>query len=586
MPTLAWRWAVDANHTRAGIVAASLSPVGDGIIVYGMMVSQHAPGLACSIRNGMQSGADDRMKSQWVPVVNATEIPEARGDRQSFGERYKHKWPSGAGMVEVDNALAGARFVCPFSDKLSRNNATGSILVRRARHFAAYTISVRSSTGWQIDNVTIHSLGYPIVDGFEDAADSGMVQSALSIAPTPSVRTDEVQGADVTVCVQYVYGTGYSRSTLLEFAAWYYLLGARRIVVFDSIESDLEPGDGRHVAQERQGVLHALAAALGNRFVVVRGLATWDMMRRTRSHMSAQTLAGNMCKAAAGALAVPGRATYALLADIDEFLSPPSSDASMSQRIATRLEGSLGRLALHVDRGSPATALYLQDAAAVASRVHRGHGTGRCLSFASVYYYTRVCDDSNHASSRNSDEHSSSNGRGAVEADDAQPAILRRSWRGWPDNFEDGPSHLWRGFSHWNFHERSKFLVDAIDDQVLTGAHECCCRPMQAGGKQCSSRNSGLEVHTCATLEFMPLEHWHVRHLKGSGLRDGFSLDPCRRTKTVSSIKLIAGERQHVTIEPEEVSFPRTWAAEYQAALDNLARTLEAKERQARPEVV
>ena len=79
--------------------------------------------------------------------------------------------------------------------------------------------------------------------------------------------------ADVTVCVQYVYGTGYTSRTLQEFAAWYLLLGAKRIVVFDSMEPSLEPTAEQPTAMERKEALHSLSVALGRRFVVVRGLS-------------------------------------------------------------------------------------------------------------------------------------------------------------------------------------------------------------------------------------------------------------------------------------------------------------------------
>ena len=77
--------------------------------------------------------------------------------------------------------------------------------------------------------------------------------------------------------------------------------------------STLEPRVPRPGAAEG-----APDAVFDIRGVVVRGLATWDMMRRTRSHMSGQSLAGTLCKAAAGALA-GGHAAFAMLPDFDEF---------------------------------------------------------------------------------------------------------------------------------------------------------------------------------------------------------------------------------------------------------------------------
>ena len=519
MPTtdLAWHWAVGANGcncTRAGIVAATRGP--NIVTVHGVLATRHLRLLECSFDGG----------ATWAAARDPTAIPESNHDKFSFSDRYKHKWPMAHGDIEPDTGLIGARFSC----------AIGMAAVPRL-------LSVRvSSDEWRIDGVAIHQPGYPIVSGDDEAGSSSSGSSS---------------SADVTVCVQYVYGTGYTSRTLQEFAAWYLLLGAKRIVVFDSMEPSLEPTAEQPTAMERKEALHSLSVALGRRFVVVRGLAVWDMMRRTRSHMSGQSLAGNLCKSAAGALAHGSRPTFALMPDIDEYLTPPTSDADQPHRLATRLAGSLKRLAAHVHGGLSATSLYLNDPSTVASRVHHGGGTTRCLSFASIYYVLPACKD--------------------IEEDPARlglsrPAILRRLWRGQPDNFEAGPSYNWTSFVHWNFFVRSKFLVDATDDNVLTANHECCCKPESRGKAQCSTR-AGLTVnHTCATLEFMPLEHWHVRHFKGGGL----GKDPmlCRHTVTMNAIQSIDGTRKHVTLQPTEVGFPLPWANEYLSSLRNLTRRL------------
>ena len=535
---LEWRWAYSAtsNRTYAGVVAAVRAA--DAIVVHGVLQKSDIDRkLHCSL-----NGED------WVHASDETAIPESDPDKLSFRERYNHKWPSSIteGVVELsgDSSLLGlvygARFTCSFGARDSSNSRQ--------------VLSVRSDSGWRIDGISIRCPGYPIVGGEAQGNECPMrsgTGATLSLA-------HEAKGADVTVCVPFIYGTGYARRTLHEFTAWYLLLGARRIVAFDSMQPRLEPIKAQHVAQDRVGSLDALSAALGSRFIVVRGLATWDMMRRTRSHMSGQSLAGNMCKAAAGALAVGGRATYVLLPDFDEFLSPPASDALVPHRLATRLAGSLRRLALHVHSGVSVTSLYLDEAEA-ASRVHRGRGTRRCLSFASVYYYSPMCAETGSRSTTTA----------GVEA---QPSVLQRLWRGTPDNFEPGPSHKWTSFRHWNFFVRSKFLVDATDDAVLTANHECCCRPDPQPGSQCTTRDGRLDRHTCATLEFMPMEHWHVRHFKGSGLADG--KDECRSWSFRHFKGVVNGSRQQVPMYPEEVSFPRSWAEEYSAALSNLTRAV------------
>ena len=70
-------------------------------------------------------------------------------------------------------------------------------------------------------------------------------------------------------------------------------------------------------------------------------------------------------------------------------------------------------------------------------------------------------------------------------------------------------------------------------------------------------------------LEFMPLEHWHIRHFRGSGLVDG--PDPCRRTSNLSSVLAVDNVRKRVTLPAEEATFPESWAAEYEAALGNFS---------------
>ena len=70
----------------------------------------------------------------------------------------------------------------------------------------------------------------------------------------------------------------------------------------------------------------------------------------------------------------------------------------------------------------------------------------------------------------------------------------------------------------------------------------------------------------------MPMEHWHVRHFKGSGLADG--KDECRSWSFRHFKGVVNGSRQQVPMYPEEVSFPRSWAEEYSAALSNLTRAV------------
>ena len=98
-------------------------------------------------------------------------------------------------------------------------------------------------------------------------------------------------------------------------------------------------------------------------------------------------------------------------------------------------------------------------------------------------------------------------------------------------------------------------------------------------GKHCSSRSGLLGRHACATLEFMPLEHWHVRHFKGGGLAYGLANQtgndgPCRKSGAVSSVLATNGKRQRVLSTPEEDSFPSAWLVEYKEVLDRVTHAV------------
>ena len=574
---LDWRWAVDerTNRTQAGVALATArapgSAIDTGVTVYGVVIRNQLHGLECS----------DNAGATWSSATLQTIIPEADLDKTSFNQRYNHRWPHGLtreqAVVEPDVGLTGSRFVCPRTHLQSG---------QRHHHQGGGRLSVRHRNHrWRIDDIDIHRAGFPILSEGD---------------PLPHEQSNGDGrgggggggggGADITVCVQYVYGSGYSRRAILEHAAWYLLLGARRIVTFDSLEPALEAsGERRRAAQESMATLQQTARALGSRFIVVRGMATWDVMRRTRLHMSGQSLAGTLCRNAAGSLVSLGSgsarsgagphlrgagAAYVLLPDLDEFISPPVSDAFMPRRLGTQLSGALRRLVKRVDSGLPATGLYLDDHAAIGSRVYQGSGALRCLSFASAYYYLPTCSE---VSSRLT----SSALPTMTSRAQLLPTIFRRSWRGQPDNFEDGPSHNWTAFPRWNFWVRSKYLVGAApgDDALMTGNHECCCRMAAQVGQQCTRRFGGVGNHTCSTLEFMPLEHWHIRHFKGlEGDERGAAgtAMPCRKSSWVASVQAMHGVRRKVTIQPQEAPFPESWAAEYTKMLSNLTYLVDA----------
>ena len=576
---LEWRWHVDAfNKTRAGIVAAVQSAeAANSFTLHGVMATKHLPFVACSI-NGHE---------QWARASATTAIPESDYDPQTLSARYRHRWPQNAGPVENDNGLVGVRFTCNFPTLAAIDRET-HLLVR---------VKLAGIELWRIENIRMHCPGYPIVGSITPRKHAfslpSLTPSVLGRSVYDGLAKGEDAKSEVTVCVQYVYGTGYSLQAVLEFTAWYLLLGVRRIVIFDSMEPELEVGEARQqAARERMLGLQKLSAALGDRFIIARGLATWDMMRRTRTHMNAQSLAGNMCKAAVGGLAASASggdtsttppAQFVALLDLDEYLTPPAEDASVPGRVAMRLSGSLRRLADYVTSGDPVTAQYLRDSRAARSRVHNGIGSHRCLSFASAYYLPPPCgaggsDASNSSITTGMTTRGWSGGWGgqhSISTEDPLPAMLQRSWRTPPDNFERGPSHTWRTFLHWNFFVRSKFLVEAGDDKVLTGNHECCCRAAGSFGKQCSTRSGLVANHSCATVEFMPLELWHIRHLQGGGLSTNVAhRAPCRNTGPVQGVIATNGTRKRVSVMPEATSFPSTWGSEYVSALSTMSRLL------------
>ena len=546
--TLEWRWAhgggtgVDSRKPwRVGLVAAVRSSrTADTVVVYGVAPVLHLQALACSLDG-----------SRWVPAQEQTAIPESTADRQTMLNRFRHKFPT-QGKREGDLGElmpVSIRFAC----KLSNDSLLPT---------PGQTLQVASGTIWSV-NLPIHCRGYPISEsGNSTHLD---LESSPNTLQANSARVGSVDpGVDVTVCVPYMYGRGYGRHTILEFTAWYLLLGARRVVMFESMEPELTVPSEKAVVKERVEALHALSRKLGDRLVVVRGLATWDVMRRTSMHMNGQTLASNMCKDAAGALAPHVSKAFALMLDLDEFLAPPPPTLVQSeQRPHERLAGSLERLARRVTNDQSAVSLRQGGAQAMLSRVHVGVGSGRCLSFASSYYLPPAC------SALNASDYAST-----VDSTSPLPTILWRSMRGQPDQFELGPSHAWTWVTRWDWRVRSKYMVDATDFMSLVGVHECCCRftTRRVGGSgnptsQCSTKHGLSKDHSCAALEFMPIEQWHVHHFRGKKLcQTNATHRAVRWTKSPTGV----GKSAHVSVRAQDEPLPVAWANEYVDALHTL----------------
>lgn len=471
--------------------------------------------------------------------------------------RFQHKYPKGAVVEHVKTDMVGVRFVCSIGSNARQQ--TGTMSIRGGG---------LGTSAWQVDKVRIHCAGFPILGNIDEAANAScsmgrgaVTQYQASDAPSAIIETE------VTVCVPRIFGHGFSTRTLLEFIAWYILLGARRIVFFDSMEPELEvTADERAIAQERMEGLYAIARAMPDRISVVRGLATFDFMRRTMNHADGQSLANNLCKDAVGVIAAAGgRTAYIASLDVDEFLSPPVSDFSQREqeqppeRKSSKLAGALSRLTAHMHDGRPATGRHVYEDQLVNSRVHAGRGTGRCLSFAGVYYSFPACAD----------------GKSEDDQVDLRPPLLRMSWRSQPDNFELGPSHNWTVYKTWNFNVHAKYVVDANSQSHVAGIHDCCC----AAGKNyakgtCVGRHGpGKMGHSCATVEFMPLEYWHVRHLRSPVVK--MNRSACQYGGAMKSVLNIGRVHHAVWLKAkggETNALPAAWELEYETALRGLSR--------------
>ena len=550
-----WRYAdITSNVTRsaathlaflpsqAGVVAATWDG-GHILTVFGYMLHREvqtatsvwhraAPRLQCSLGGFV-----------WVDAVNLTELPASAADLHAFREAYSGIRVHG----KSPDDLHGVRFGCTFE-------STGTIV--RAGTLASFRFGAPGNAQWAIHGVTVRCAGYPIV-AFNN--ESG----GCSSAPESTVFTANVT---ITACLTNLYGAGYDTRLVAEYAAWYLLLGVSRVVVFESIEPDVQQrfyGDMRaQRARRNLEGMHRLVRNTGGRVQIVRGLAGWEMMRRTANHDHGQTLASNMCKAAARALAKgSGQTPYVMQMDIDEFLVPPSADGTSSHR---SLAGALVRLTQHLETGAPASALYLRDAAKVSSRVERFDGLGRCLNFADVYYIPAPCNDTTGASLDQQQ---------VPRSEDRRAALVRLNRRLQPDKFESGPSVDWKVIRRWNFIVRAKYIATANDDTLL-GVHECCCNKVVHGVclRPGVKRVVAGMAPPCAAVEHMPLEFWETRHLK-----HGFAMTAaCSRSLSkglaLAQVDITNPRGRWTNIRGELHSLPDAWNKAITEAVDALVR--------------
>lgn len=510
--TLVWRWSggdsPTLNGTRAGIVWASVSAADASVVTVFGAITQRTGALECILDGG----------DAWVEATHVSYLHEGFSHFDWFRRVFRHRHPDLLTSGPPSVKAGSVRFRCPFRSGLA---------------LAGRTFGVRMQH-WQIDGVPVRAAGFPVA------------QPLAAAAAPPRV----------TVCVQYMYGLGYTSRALTEFLAWYQLLGAHNFILFD----DMEPHRFAHrdsaevaLAQQRRDAIASLAQAPAARLTVVRGLCTHEFMLRTS--IKCQVLAGNMCMESAAAA---GAGAYTLPVDIDEFLTPPVAFGPLT--------GALQRLAEGVGAGTPVSVL---------GRVLRHPGLGACIKFVGIYYTARPCGD---GTSETRD----------ASADDGL-GVSRLAYRTVTDNFEEGPSYEWTTLRWWDWRVHAKYLQDATVPNATVGIHSCClleslssqvaaeraaeqaARPEQLGGVEAIERTEGA----CARVEHAPLESWRIRHLReapGSSCAD-YS-DPRER---VHARLWRGGRSSEVDIYPDHVAFdplPAAWQRDAQASYEELLRQL------------
>tara|TARA_B110001452_G_C15230850_1_gene426366 strand:- start:372 stop:1886 length:1515 start_codon:yes stop_codon:yes gene_type:complete len=336
----------------------------------------------------------------------------------------------------------------------------------------------------------------------------------------PSTTTGSSDGnASMQVCMPYAWGEGRgapSPSMLLEYVTWYVLLGADRVVIFDDFDNRTAPG---------ALALSALAEAkhLQGRVLVVRGLCLADTQRRAPLHESCQVLSNNLCRHLAGA------SGYVLGLDQDELLAPSAKLSPLPS-----IDGALRSLTRTLEAGGTITGSAMSK---VRPRLQRPEqGRGRCALFAGVSYYPCI-------------------GREASRAQDFESArIFRMPTRGTPVTFEEGPSHLWQHVRTWGGEVKAKFLMSTEGDETVLGIHHCCIATASSSGQR-----------GCATIEHVPIEAWHVRHLRARDDAEGCRAPPRRAELAVApkSSTQIVQNGSHLHWEP----LPAEWVDAYSRAL-------------------
>ena len=268
-------------------------------------------------------------------------------------------------------------------------------------------------------------------------------------------------------------------------------------------------------------------------------------------------MANNICRHWARADAVvSGPGSFVITPDLDEFMAPATLGGAAppllgSEHAALPLRGALARLAHAMGTGGSVAA-----SAGLPARVRHVEGSaarGRCLKVAGVNYFPPACP-------------TASSSVAAALSPLMLPRVLHMTTQAQPDAYEAGPSWAWKHVS-WGGQVRAKWLATAApgDEDSIVSIHHCC-QPISSLQLATSSRDAepgsalrrrlkikasthgddgkegkeGKEVRVCASQEQLPIELWHVRHLRGSNGAGG----ACRPQHDASSfhMRLVTGK--------------------------------------------
>ena len=558
---ISWRWSsphASMKATQAGIAAASVDlDDPSGIVLWGAVRGK-------TTFNALTSGklaARCYVRNQSVPISAVHTLFEGFSMPWFYEQRFGRTHAESVELKrsrQIEWTFATVRMRCaglppnllPLEGKL---------------------VTVRpDDDSWEVAGIPILSPSFPLAsvrDGGGGGGGSSSLIEASDEQAEGGAGADDLSKPSITVCVAYVHSRGYTTRHVTDFVAWYLLLGARRIIIFDSLEADRVSHMGSEVpAQVRENIegMRSLASALSPRVVLARGLCTHDTMQRATLNANCQVLASNLALQAVRAADVKSPSAYIIFADFDEYLVPPvgvaagcvaemgSSPLPPPER-QPRLRGSLSRMAARVAAGGTVTCSALSSKRVDRPRARAAKRTaepppgvsaspalaagrsssGACIKFANVYHLPPLCN-----SHQASPGPSASAGRvdvkqrggggdiatppplNAASLAASLPAVLRVSRGFRPDVSEPGPSHTWGALSRWNWRVRSKYMMDARVPTAVAGIHSCCHTLGQMGHPP--------PENGCAMIDHVPREEWHMRHLRGPGKLDLFEA-PCRR---------------------------------------------------------